>query len=432
MPNVLIIAYYFPPLGGGGTQRTLKFVRYLPEFGWQPHLLTVRDPHHLMHDDSLLHQVPHELAVTRTPALLPARFLRKALGHRAGMPRAGNSRGRRLRAGVQNLVFTCAFIPDEYIGWLPFAVRAGKRIVQQNKIDVIYSSGPPNTAHVIAQRLSHHTGLPWAADLRDLWDQYPESYNPWNLRWRTKLDDDLEKKVLRQAQQIIVVSDDMRRHLLKKIPELSPEQIHLITNGFDPADYEKALPRPSPDRFTLVHSGTLFRWRSLQPFLAAMQRLKTKAPLLKLKLLGVVPHADHRAIQNSGLSQQIEVFGYLPYRESLRHLVEADALLLLIGNLPHAANMLTSKLFDYIGAQRPILALGPPGMARTLIEHENLGFAFAEDDTQAIAATLQNWMAQKANGGIAFHARPHTKYQRRQLTATLAQVFATCLSDTRK
>lgn len=428
MPNVLIVAYYFPPLGGGGTQRTLKFVRYLPEFGWKPHLLTVRDSHHLMHDDSLLPEVPEELAITRTPAILPARFFRKALRHRAGMPRSGNTRSRRLLAGVKNLVFTCAFIPDEYVGWLPFAARAGKRIVQQNKIDVIYSSGPPNTAHVIAQRLSHHTGLPWAADLRDLWDQYPESYNPWNLRWRAKLDDDLEKKVLRQAQHIIVVSDEMRQHLLKKISGLAPESVHVITNGFDPADFEKTLTTPCSDRFTLVHSGTLFPWRSIQPFLFVMQRLGAKMPL-RLKLLGVIPQADRRAIQDSGLSQHIEVFEYLPYRESLRHLVEADVLLLLVGNLPHAANMLTSKLFDYIGAQRPILALGPPGMARTLIEHENLGCAFAEDDTEAIAAMLQNWIAQKANGGIAFDARPHTKYQRRQLTATLAKILAACLSD---
>ncbi len=430
MPNVLIIAYYFPPLGGGGTQRTLKFVRYLPEFGWKPHLLTVRNSHHLMQDDSLLLEVPDDLAITRTSAILPARFFRKALGHRAGMPRSGNTRGRRLLAGVKNLFFTCAFIPDEYIGWLPFAVRAGKRIMQQNKIDVIYSSGPPNTTHIIAQQLSQRSGLPWVADLRDMWDQYPESYNPWKCRWRTRLDDYLEKKVLCRAQHLIVVSDEMRQQLLKKVSELSPDRIHIITNGFDPADFVKTRPAVNPDRFTLVHSGTLFPWRSIQPFLAVMHRLKAKAPALHLKLLGVIPEADRRAIQDSGLSQHIELLEYLPYRESLRHLAEADALLLLIGNLPHAANMLTSKLFDYMGAQRPILALGPPGMAKALIECENLGYAFAEHDTEALAATLQNWIAQKVNGGIVFHTQPHVKYHRRQLTAALAKIFTACLPET--
>jgi len=425
MKHVLVIAYYFPPLGGGGTLRTLKFVRYLPEFGWQPHLLTVRRPHHLVWDESLLQDIPANLPITATAAILPARFLRRITGHRPGMPRDGGKPWLRALAGLKNLAFTCIFIPDEYLGWLPAAVHAGKRLLKRNDFALIYSSGPPNSTHVIAWQLSRRTGLPWVADLRDLWDQYPDSYNPWRWHWRAKLDDWLEKKVLGGATHLVAVSEEMRRHLLQKRVAARPEKITVITNGFDPVDFAALPPPAHSPRFTVVHSGTLFPWRSIRPFLAAWQRLP-HPELLRLELLGIVPESDCRAIQASGLATQIEIKAYLPYRETLRHLINADASLLLIGRQPHAANVLTSKLFDYIGAQRPILALGPPGMARQLIEAENLGVALAEDDTPAIAAVLADWLKQKSLGRLHRNAGAHTKYHRRELTAQLARVFDSC------
>ncbi|MDZ7268257.1 MAG: glycosyltransferase [candidate division KSB1 bacterium] len=427
MKRVLVVAYYFPPLGGGGTQRTLKFVRYLPEFGWQPHLLTVRQPHHLVRDDSLLQEVPRDLPVTATSAMLPARFLRKATGHQAGMPREGGRPWWRMLAWLKNLLFTCAFIPDEYAGWVPAAVAAGKRLLRQSEFALIYSSGPPNATHVIARLLSQRTGLPWVADLRDLWDQYPDSYNPWRWRWRARLDDWLEKKVLGAAQHLVVVSLEMQQHLLQKGVAARREQITVITNGYDPADFA-ALPAPKPpDRFTIVHSGTLYTWRSIHPFLAAWQRLP-QPELLRLELLGIVPQADRHAMQASGLAGYIDLRAYLPYRETLRHLRDADALLLLIGKQPHATNVLTSKLFDYIGAQRPILALGPAGAARRLIEQEKLGVALAEEDTPAIAAVLAEWLRQRSAGRLRGSVGDHVKYHRRELTAQLARVFEACVS----
>ncbi|MCG3154075.1 MAG: hypothetical protein DKINENOH_00667 [bacterium] len=425
MKRVLVIAYYFPPLGGGGTQRTLKFVRYLPEFGWQPHLLTVRQAHHLVQDESLLPEIPRDLPITATSAMLPARFLRKTTGHRPGMAREGGKPWLRLLAWLKNLAFTCAFIPDEYAGWVPAAVAAGMRLLQQDDYALIYSTGPPNSTHVIAWQLSRRTGVPWVADLRDLWDQYPDSYNPWRWRWRAKLDDWLERKMLGGATHLVAVSEEMRRHLLQKRVAARPEKITVITNGFDPADFA-ALPPPAHSHcFTVVHSGTLFPWRSIRPFLAAWQRLP-QPELLRLELLGIVPESDCRVIQASGLAAQIERKEYLPYRETLRHLINADALLLLIGRQPHAANVLTSKLFDYIGAQRPILALGPAGAARQLIETENLGVVLAEEDTPAIAAVLADWLKQKSLGRLHGGAGAYTKYHRRELTAQLAGVFDSC------
>ncbi len=425
--RVLFLAYYFPPLGGGGTQRTLKFVRYLPEFGWQPHVLTVRDAHYLVNDKSLLQDIPPDLPITATPAFLPARFFRKALNH---PPRASNEiQSVMLRAFsfTKKLFYSFCFIPDEHIGWLPFALRAGKRLLRQRDFKIIYSSGLPNTAHLIAQRLARKTGKPWVADLRDLWDQYPESYNPFGWKWRSRLDDWLERRVLARADHLIVVSDEMKRQLLQKLPALSAERITVITNGYDPNDFVSVTPIRAPNRFVLLHSGTLFQWRTLQPILHAMQLLFQNHPECRaqflLKLLGIVPAAEREAIRQAGFSEQVETLDYLPYREALAHVRGADLLLLLIGNLPYAANMLTSKLFDYLGAQRPILVIGPKGEIHKFIEREQLGVAFEANEAALIAETLSRWMRQWRAQELPDGKTAAPDYQRRHLTERLATIF---------
>ena len=430
MPKALIITYYFPPLGGGGTQRTLKFVRYLPEYGWEPYVLTVEDAHHLAQDESLLSEIPEELSVTRTRAFLPARFFRKATNHHPESLSLEKSIVRQMFDFLKKLFYTVIFIPDEFIGWVPFAVRTGKHLIKKHELDVIYSSGPPNTAHLIACRLAEQTGKPWIADLRDLWDQYPLSYNPFEWKWRRSIDDLLERRTLTRANHVIAVSEHMRTQLLQKLPALSPQNVSVITNGFDPSDFDGIEPIKNESRFTIVHSGTLFSWRRLQLFLAAMKVALQQEPALKkflsLKLIGIVPTDDQQAIVDFGLSKYVSILGYLPYKNSLAHILGADALLLIVGNIPHAANMLTSKLFDYLGANRPIIALGPAGMVRDIVRQEKLGVTLDENDVEGIAENLVNMFEQKLNGGIRHSASSHKKYQRPALTQKLANIMYAC------
>jgi glycosyltransferase involved in cell wall biosynthesis len=431
--KVLMVLYYFPPLGGGGTQRPLKFARYLPDYGWQPHVLTVSNSHYVVHDESLQDQISPELRITRTPALLPGRFLRKATNHRAGDESsvADSARGF-LHTAFQfakKSFYTAFFIPDEYIGWLPFAAAGGERVIKTAGIDLIFSSGPPNTTHMIARQLKRRTGLPWVADLRDLWDQYPDSYNPFRLAWRQKLDDFLERRTLCDADAVVVVSEEMQKDLLAKMPHLSAERIFIVTNGYDTADFVNLRPPHEPEVFTVVHSGSLFPWRGLQPFVRALRQFLDRCPSaqkqFRLKLLGIIPQQEKAAIAAAGLLENLVCLDYLPYHQALSHIAGAEMALLLLGENGHAPNVLTSKLFDYMGARRPILAIGPCGAAHQLIRQEKLGWAFRDDETTSIAETLRRHFEAWRQGKVMLSSSRPRRFDRRLLTEKLSHAFNT-------
>lgn len=429
MPRALIIAYYFPPLGGGGTQRTLKFVRYLPDFGWEPHVLTVRNSHYLVTDKTLKNQISSQTRIIHSHAILPAQFFRRITNHETGQNSSSRRRGVSPFAIAKKALYASLFVPDEYIGWYPFAVRRGMRAIAEERHDIIFSTGPPNTTHLIARKLARRTGLPWIADLRDLWDMYPDSYNPFHWRWRHNLDNRLEASVLHDADRLIVVSTGMRRHLLQKYTTLRTNRVHVITNGFDPDDFAGIEPVLDPEHFTIVHAGTLFPWRPLRPMLQAMQKLfglnKDYQHLIRLKLLGIVPENDRSDIRRLGLTECVEILGYQPYHQNVAHLLGADLLLLLVGNIPHAREMLPGKIFDYIGCRRPILAIGPEGDARQMVRDEQLGLDFSPRQVEKIAAALAACLQrfQYQNTGIDADFSGSEKFHRKRLTRQLTELF---------
>lgn len=429
--KALMVLYYFPPLGGGGTQRALKFARYLPEYGWQPHVLTVRNSHYLAYDQSLQQEISPALRITRTPAILPGRFLRKATNYRAGEKSVDNSWMSRVMHSAFEVVkksfYTACCVPDEYIGWLPFAVVAGNRLTAMEGVDLIFSSGPPSTTHLIARLLKRRSGLPWVADLRDLWDQYPDSYNPFRLPARQKLDDYLERKTLLDADAIVVVSEQMQKDVLAKMPQLDAGRIFVITNGYDTVDFVNLRLPEEPGFFTVVHAGTLFPWRGLRPFLRATAEFLKRCPSAKkhfrLKLLGIIPAREREAITAAALHDNVVCLDYLPYRESLAHIAGADVTLLLLGENGRATNMMSSKIFDYIGARRPILAIGPPCPAQQLVHEENLGWAFCDEETTLIASTLHSLFEAWQQGGTMLSSNRPRRFDRRMLTEKLSHVF---------
>jgi glycosyltransferase involved in cell wall biosynthesis len=439
MRKALMVVYYFPPLGGGGTQRALKFARYLPDYGWQPQVLSVRNSHYLVHDESLQHELRREVRITRTPAILPGRFMRKMTNYQVnGETGNGNANGSiispaapkpplRALQFLKKAFYTTFYVPDEYIGWMPFAVATGKRLCKQDGIDLIFSSGPPNTTHMIARRLKKATGLPWVADLRDLWDQYPDSYNPFRLKARKRLEEYLERKTLLDADGFLVVSEQMRHDLREKFPQIDAERICVITNGFDTTDFANLKPESDPDYFTVVHAGSLFPWRSLRPFLQAVKeffrRSASAQQRFRLKLLGIIPEQERSAIADAGLQENVIIHDYLPYRQALSHIVSADVALLLLGECGHPANMLTSKLFDYMGARRPILAIGPHGDLHRLLRQENLGAAFSDEQTSQIAEALHRYFESWQQGKPMVINSRYRRFDRRILTEKLSNVF---------
>ncbi len=234
-PGVLMIAYYFPPMGGAGVQRTLKFVKYLPEYGWQPHVLTVRDSSRLQ-DSSLASEIPDGLSVTRTPILhLPSQ----------------------LPWRLRNFISRWFLIVDGQIGWLPFANDPGRRVIEEHKVRIIYSTSAPYTAHLIARRLQRQTHLPWVADFRDPWMgntlvNYPTEFH-------RRLNKRLEYSIFSEADRVILNTEGSLQYYAREYPDLPAGKLVTIPNGYDQDD----IPNISPDQikktiFTIVHLGSLY------------------------------------------------------------------------------------------------------------------------------------------------------------------------------
>ncbi len=431
MKKVLVIAYYFPPLGGGGTLRTVKFVRYLREFGWEPVVLTVKSPHYLAEDPWLEQQLPENLRIFRSRAILPGRFFRKALHHSYDeqVSACVNPLKNALAAGFsfgKKLVYSLAFTPDEFVGWIPFAVRKAVQVAKSEQVNALYTTAPPNSVHLIGRKVHLKTGLPWVADFRDLWDQYPDSYNPFGWLWKVNLDNRFEKRVLKTCQKALVVSETMKKQLQKKYPNLPPEKIAVITNGFDPLDVqEDPPPEIYPGKFVLTHAGTLFAWRKSGPFFQTLRQLLREntdfAERFQLLLLGIVHSEVQKEIQHLGLSSWVTIQGYKKFPEMMRVLRASSALLLIIGTQPHAANVLTLKLFDYMNARRPILAIAPEGEVSGLVQRLNLGHSCLPDDAEGMRRALLQFFSDWQRGRLNWQSRGNLSvFHRKKLTAQLA------------
>jgi glycosyltransferase involved in cell wall biosynthesis len=288
MKKALLIAYYYPPLGGIGSQRPLKFARYLCQYGWQPIVLTVQPENSraAFVDHSLDSGETQGIQVVRTPAVdLGAWFSRSGASSTQTTSQTTNqtpgsestasndinaqSTSQRIRATLQQTARTWAYIPDAQNGWYPSAVAAGKQILRDHDIDVIYSTSYPVTAHFVAQRLKAFSNKPWVADFRDLWSEV-HMEGAYASRWRKRLDQRLEARLLNKVDTIITVSDTLATALQRLSGQR--KRVEVIRNGFDAADFID-LPHQVSEQWTITFVGTFYSFYNPAPFLAALQRL---------------------------------------------------------------------------------------------------------------------------------------------------------------
>lgn len=265
MKTALIIAYEFPPIGGSGVLRTVKFVKYLTLYGWQSIVLTVKRDESLLQssDSTFLDELPTSVKIYRVK-VFDLYDVYKSFG---GKKKQGgsyyNSKAQSSLEGIAvrfNKAVDSLLIPDAKIGWYPTAIRAGRRIFTENIIDVIYSTSPRNTAHLIARRLSRRFKTPWVADFRDPWTMSflePEHPFPFN-RW----DYQMERSVFRDADAIVAVRRGIFDQALQRFPFLDSTKMHLIPNGFDEEDFKDVTPQKF-DKFTILYTGVLYKERSV-------------------------------------------------------------------------------------------------------------------------------------------------------------------------
>jgi len=402
--KILQISYYFPPMGGAGVQRGLKFARYLPLHGVRPVVLSAADPHYVQ-DTSLLAEVPQELEVYRvahSPWLARMAARRRtgtAAAPEAATPAPVSSAWRaRLRDMALRWVRSWQF-PDDAAPWGRAARVQARAVIREHAargepFDLIFSSSPPPSAHALGWALARDSGLPWVADFRDLWTDNPAYDAP---GWRRAFDLRTEQHWLERADGIVTVTPSWRDMLARRRGQ-GLADVAFIPNGYDEDDFAR-LPEAQvdPGTFTLVHTGTFYGPRDPAGLLAGLARYlegpRDGHPALRVRLVGNMGARFAQALQDFELRHPgvVRCLPYLPHAQALGELMAADALLLVVGGGkgPGVRGWLPGKIFEYLRSGRPVVTIGDPsGDAAGLIREHAFGPVVAEGDAAGLADAL--------------------------------------------
>lgn len=429
MKKVLLIAYYFPPSGGAGVQRILKFAKHLPRCGWEPVVLTVAENADFpARDASLLGQIPAGTRIIRTPIFEPYRLYRRLTNRAADEPTDIVHLGAvdaTFRERLASFLRSSVFIPDARVGWLPFGTPRGIEAVDREGIDLVFSTSPPYTTSLLALLISGWSGRPWVADFRDPWTDFFSAAARKSVARRIDLF--LEGIVCKKADRITVAWEGIASHFRKKHP-LSAGKSVLITNGFDPEDVDAHRP-PKHDRFVITHAGSLYGKRNPARFLDAVKSWLDQNPelqnLILIRIIGRVETALKRTIQAALPETCVQVLPYMSHPEMLRLLKGSDLLLLIMDDIPEADSKIPLKFFEYVGARKPVLALTPRGEVSRLLDRLDAGWAADPDDAEAITdrlrAAFREWNS-KGEIRTAGNARI-ASFEWSRLTEKLVEVF---------
>lgn len=405
MNNVLFIAYLFPPHGGGGVQRTTKFVKFLPRCGWRPTVLTAHHVH--LRDRSLHADIPAGTRVERTPVLLLPDWLPF-----------------RLRKWVARWIF----VADMEVGWYPSAVRAGHRLLRDEPFAALYSTSVPYTGHLVGLRLKRRHQIPWVADFRDAWIGHFQFEYPTPVQ--RAIAERMERAVVHTADRVVVVNERLRAHFLDRYPELPEEHFVTIPNGFDPDDYEDVVLPEKEERFTITYTGSLYgEVQSARPFLQALRRAladgRLSAADVCVRFVGNPSVEAPRLVAEWGLEPVVDFLGYLPHSQVIGHQLAADALLLILGDHPHADIVLPGKTLEYLYARRPILAMVSDGVTRDVLRAAGVGRFAAPDRPDEIVEALLEMVAAWRRDELAARPDPEViaRYDRRRQARRLAAIF---------
>ncbi|MCB0779276.1 MAG: glycosyltransferase family 4 protein, partial [Flavobacteriales bacterium] len=362
MKRVLIVTYYWPPNGGAGVQRWLKFVKYLPQHGWQPVVYTPENPELVAEDPGLLDDVPREAEVIKRrisePYGLYKRLTGRGVKEKVHTAFLSEEKREGWRDRMALWVRSNFFIPDARVGWVGPSVRFLKQYLREHPVDVIVTTGPPHSMHLIGLRLKRALGIRWVADFRDPWTNI-DFYRQLKLsRSADRRHRRLEAEVLREADTVVAVGWT----LADELRDLGAERVEVITNGFDPADVPDP-PEPVDERYSLVHVGSLTATRNAPGLWKALAKRCADDPEFAarfvLRFVGPVDHTVLDSIEEAGLADNLERIGPVDHAQAMREMQRARVLLLLLNDTANAKGILTSKLFEYLAVGRPILAVGP-------------------------------------------------------------------------
>jgi glycosyltransferase involved in cell wall biosynthesis len=422
MKKVLIITYYWPPSGGAGVQRWLKFAKYLPEFGWQPVILTV-DPQYASYpqrDESLANEIGPDCLVYTTKSF-ELYNLYKLISGKKEVPYGGfaNESKEGLLQKVSKFLRGNFLLPDPRKGWNKYALKKAEELIREFNIETVVTTSPPHSTQLIGLSLKKRHDIRWIADLRDPWTDIYYYHQFKHTALARSIDRNYERQVIEQADVVVSVSEDVKRIFAEKSQLSIAAKTVVIPNGYDEEDF-KLKDIPTESRKIITYTGTISEAYDVDKLLDALVRLdeKLKAQLL-IRFVGKIPITVEQRFRDTGLD--IELVGYVDHPKSIEYLLRSDLLLLVIPKVANNKGILTGKFFEYMASQKPILAIGPvDGDLTKIILETNCGRIYDYSDSEGMIRFIQNVFDPEIAS-----VKPETteRYSRRELTHRIAGLF---------
>ena len=431
MKRVLIITYYWPPSGGSGVQRWLKMSKYLPENGWQPVIYTAENAEYPVEDPSLAQDVAPEAEIIRRPIVEPYTFYKKFLGMKKGEKvKAGFiNEGAKKSGWKENLSIWLRgnlFIPDARCWWIKPSVRYLSNYLKEHPVDVMVSTGPPHSMHLIAKALHKKFNIPWVADFRDPWTDI-DFYKDMKLtRCADRKHHRLEHQVLTEATKVVTVGWDCA----KGLESHGAKDVAVITNGFDET-FVETFPETSSETsnfdhetlpFTMSHIGIVGANRNPETFWQALAELDLP---IKIRLIGQVDNSVIESIKRHNIEKYVEITPYILHNQVIMEHQKSDVLLLFVNNTPNAKGILTGKLFEYMASGRPILCIGPEdGDSARILNETQTGITIDFNDKEKMKSVILDLLAKhNANQLVTNDIQAVEKYSRRNLTKDFVKIL---------
>jgi glycosyltransferase involved in cell wall biosynthesis len=414
--KVLIIAYYFPPMGLSGVQRTVKFAKFLPKYGWKPTVLTVEPTGYYAFDDTLLKEAEEAgVKIVRTLSYDVNRILKKR-----GVIKMPPEWMRKVLQFFGDLFF----IPDTKIGWKSPAIKTASDLIDKERFDVVFATAPPQTDFLIGAALKRKYDIPLVVDYRDAWLEYPFKYFPTPLHrlWHAHL----EKQVLKAADRVIVTHRRVKESILRRNKTLDYNEVIIISQGFDAEDFApmNAEKQTNPVKMKITHSGTFYAERNPVIMLHALANVFRTNPKIKGRIevhfAGNAREEDRQLVKRLNLQNAVYFLGYLPHRQCIQCLVESDVLWFVLDN----DYQTPGKLYEYFGSRKPIIASLVDGYTKQVIEECGAAICVPLKDEKAHElAILDQFKRFEQKKLERIQESFSAKFNRLTLTAELAKQF---------
>jgi len=427
MKRVLIITYYWPPSGGAGVQRWLKFAKYLRDFGWEPLIYTPSNPEYPEADESLFKDIPIGIEVIKRPIWEPYTFYKRFIGQKKDEKiQAGFLSVKKKNPVIENIsvwIRGNLFIPDARKFWIKPSIRFLLKYLRNHPVDTIVSTGPPHTMHLIALGLKNKLNIPWLADFRDPWTGI-DFYHQLHLTKQADLmHHKLERAVLSNADRVTVVSWNWALDLNR----LFLRHYDVITNGFDPEDFNIAEQKIA-SKFELTHIGSLNRdrnpellWEVLAEVCSEKEGFRND---LRLRFIGKCDISLTQCLNKYELFSLTEMTEYLPHEEVLKESAGSQVLLLLLNNTPNVMGIVPGKIFEYLATRRPVFCIGPTnGDSARIIRESQAGIICDFEDKLSMKNAVNDLYDRYKRGSLQNQSGEIESFSRKGLTKKIASVL---------